>query len=112
MSSITDPMTTPSALEPGTKALDFRLPSTPDQLRWRVHAERSRATRRCTHPLLDEPMVLLDDVVQIRRRPATTAATEFTGLLQLGDGAGVGRMLVHVDHSRPRSPNGQNTRTA
>jgi len=64
------------------------------------------------NPLLDEPMVLLDDVVQIRRRPATTAATEFTGLLQLGDDAGVGRMLVHVDHSRPRSPNGQNTRTA
>src|SRR5260370_5541088 len=32
MSSITAPMTTPSALEPGTKAPDFRFPSTPDQL--------------------------------------------------------------------------------
>ena len=30
MSSITDPMTTASALEPGTKAPDFRLPSTSD----------------------------------------------------------------------------------
>ena len=58
-------------------------------------------------PLLDEPMVLLDDVVQIRRRSATTASTEFTGLLQLCDGAGVGRMPVHVDHSRPLSPAGQ-----
>src|SRR5215467_4019263 len=44
-------------------------------------------------------MVLLDDVVQIRCCAATTAATQFTGLLQLGDGAGVGRMPVHVDHS-------------
>src|SRR5215472_5161392 len=55
-------------------------------------------------PLLDEPMVLLDDVVQVRCRSATTAATEFTGLLQLGDRAGVGWMPVHVDDSWPRSP--------
>lgn len=32
MSSITAPMTTQVALEPGTEAPDFRLPSTPDQL--------------------------------------------------------------------------------
>src|SRR5262249_53388774 len=41
-------------------------------------------------PLLDESMVLLDDVVQIRCGSATTAATQLTGLLQIGDRAGVG----------------------
>src|SRR5215471_8775675 len=51
-------------------------------------------------PLLDEPMVLLDDVVQIGRRPAATATTKFAGLLQVGDRAGVGWMSVDVDHSR------------
>ena len=53
---------------------------------------------------LMKPSVLLDDVVQIRRHSAATAATEFTGLLQLGDRAGVGWMPVHVDYSWPRSP--------
>jgi hypothetical protein len=64
--------------------------------------DRSESKARCD-PLLDKPMVLLDDVVQIRRRSAATTATEFTGLLQLGDRAGVGWMPVRVDHSRPRS---------
>src|SRR5205807_3207673 len=31
----------------------------------------------CRNPLLNESVVLLDDVVQIRRRSAATAATEF-----------------------------------
>src|SRR5262249_28030445 len=57
----------------------------------------------CGDSLLDEPMVLLDDVVQIRRRSATTASSEFTSLLQLGDCASVGSMPIHVDQSRPRS---------
>jgi hypothetical protein len=43
-------------------------------------------------PLFDEPMVLLDDVVQVRRRSAATAATWFTALLPPGDRAGVCRM--------------------
>ena len=43
-----------------------------------VHRWESGA--RC-NPLLDELVVLLDDVVQIRRRSATTAMTQFTGLL-------------------------------
>ena len=61
------------------------------------------------NPLLDEPMVLLDDVVQIRGRSATTASTEFTILLQLGNRAGVGRMPVHVDHPwrRPAGRQGE-----
>ena len=62
-----------------------------------LHRSESEARR---NPLLDEPMVLLDDVVQIRRGSAATAATEFTGLLQFGDCAGVCRMPVHVDHAR------------
>jgi hypothetical protein len=47
-------------------------------------------------PLLDKTMVLLDDVVQIRRGSAITTATEFTRLLQLGDCAGIRGM------ARPR----------
>jgi len=45
-------------------------------------------------PLLDKTMVLLDDVVQIRRGSAITTATEFTRLLQLGDCAGIRGMAV------------------
>ena len=66
-------------------------------------ALRYRITLGCRNSLLDEPMVLLDDVVQIRCRSAATTSTEFTGLLELGDRAGVGRMSVHVDDPRPRS---------
>jgi hypothetical protein len=44
------------------------------------------------NPLLDEPMVLLGEVFEIRRRSAPTAATEFTSLLQFSDCAGIGRM--------------------
>ena len=65
-----------------------------------LHRSEPEARR---NPPLDEPMVLLDDVVQIGRHSATTASTEFTGLLHLGDRTGVGGMAVHVDHSRPRS---------
>ena len=44
--------------------------------------------------LLDEPMILLDDVVQIRGSSTTATTAEFTGLLQLGDRAGVCRMPI------------------
>ena len=68
-----------------------------------LHRSEPEARR---NPLLDKPMILLDDVVQIRRRSATTASTEFTGLLQLGDCAGISRMPVDVDHSWPWSATG------
>jgi hypothetical protein len=48
-------------------------------------------------------MVLLDNVVQIGRRPAAAVTTKFTGRLQVGDRAGVGWMPVDVNYSRPRS---------
>jgi hypothetical protein len=48
-------------------------------------------------PLPDESMVLLDDVIQVRRCPATTTPTGFAGLLQLGDRAGVRRMTIDID---------------
>jgi hypothetical protein len=50
-------------------------------------------------PLLDESMVLLDDVIQVRRCPATTTLSEFAGLLQLGDRARVCRMPIDIDDS-------------
>ena len=67
---------------------------------------RSEPEARC-NPLLDEPVVLLDDVIQIGRRSAMTASTEFTGLLQLGDCAGISWMPVDSDHSWPWSVTGQ-----
>ena len=60
----------------------------------------------CRNPLLDEPVVLLDDVVQVRSRAATTAATQFTGLLQISDRRRIGWMAVHVDDSRRRAAAG------
>jgi hypothetical protein len=50
--------------------------------------------------LLDEPMMLLDDVVQIRGISTMATTAEFTGLLQLGDRAGVCRMPIYVDDPR------------
>jgi peroxiredoxin len=50
MSSITTtPITTPSVLEPGTEAPDFRLPSTPDQL-VSLHEFRGRAVVLVFYP--------------------------------------------------------------
>src|ERR1019366_7549441 len=50
--------------------------------------------------LLDESMVLLDDVVHIRRSSTTTALAQFAGLRQFGDRTGVRRMAVHIDDAR------------
>jgi transposase-like protein len=55
------------------------------------------------NPLLNEAMVLLNDVVQIRCGSVATSASEFTGVLQFGDCAGVRWMPIHVDHPRARS---------
>ncbi len=55
-------------------------------------------------PLLDEAMVLLDDVLQVRCSSAAASSTEFAGLLQFGGGAGVCRVTVHVDDTRHGSP--------
>jgi hypothetical protein len=67
--------------------------------------DRSESQARA-NPLFDEGMILLDDVIQIRYCSATTAATEFTGLLQFDNRAGLCRTPIDVDHSRIRSAAG------
>jgi hypothetical protein len=42
-------------------------------------------------------MVLLDDVIQVRRCPATTSPAEFAGLFQLGDRARLRRVPIDID---------------
>src|SRR5260370_38405593 len=51
--------------------------------------------------LLDQSVVLLNHVVEIRRCSAATAAPQFAGLLQFADGTGIRRMPIHIDDSRP-----------
>jgi hypothetical protein len=62
-----------------------------------VHRTKPEA---CGDPLLYEPMILLDDVVQIGRGSAATALAEFAGPLQFGNRAGVSRMPIDVDDPR------------
>src|SRR5262249_9405986 len=61
---------------------------------------RTEAEARC-NAFLDEPMVLLDDVIQIRRCSTSAATSEVSRFPQLGDRAGIRRMPVDVDHSWP-----------
>ena len=57
-------------------------------------------------------MVLLDDIIQIRCRSATTTLAQLTGLLQLGDCAGIGRVAIYIDYARPWSYIGASQFTA
>jgi hypothetical protein len=46
-------------------------------------------------------MVLINEIVQLRRWSAATAPAECTAMLQFGEGAGVRRMSIHVDYAWP-----------
>jgi hypothetical protein len=69
-----------------------------DRMHRLVTLNRSPSTFRrsepetCRNSLLDEAVVLLDHVIQIRGRSTTTAPTKFAGLFEFVDRAGVRRM--------------------
>ena len=52
--------------------------------------------------LLGESIILLDDVVHVRRSSTTTPSGKFTGLRQFGDRSGVRWMAIHIDDTRRR----------
>jgi hypothetical protein len=55
-----------------------------------------------SHPPFDRPVILLDDVVEIAHRPASTTSTQFSGALELTDSYWIGWVPIYVDYSRPR----------
>jgi hypothetical protein len=44
-------------------------------------------------------MVLLQDIIHVRRQPAAAAPSQLPRLLQFRNRGGIGWMAVHVDHS-------------
>ena len=79
-----------------------------DRVHRLVTLDRSTRSLRRTEsearrdPLLDESMVLLDDVIQVRRWSATKPSAAFSGLFQLGDRSCVSRMPIDIDDPRWR----------
>ena len=48
----------------------------------------------------DEPMVLLDQVIQVFDLPQFDTLGKYSGGFELGNGFGIGRILIDVDHAR------------
>ena len=71
--------------------------------RYRCVSERFEAQHRSA-AAFDRAMILLNDVVQVARGPASAAPAEFAGLLEFRYDFGIGRVPVHIDHPRPRMP--------
>ena len=95
-----------------TDLADYISLSQPPDLTFSDHVHRLISTYRvyrASHqtkleasgdPLLDESMVLLHDVVQIRSRSTAATCPQFTGLFQFRNGVSVGWMPIHIDHPR------------
>jgi len=77
-----------------------------DRMHCLVSPDRSpRSFRRsksqaCIDALLNEPVILLRDVIEVGRGPASTSPTEFARLLQFLGGANVGGMSIDVNYLR------------
>src|SRR5215472_12815979 len=61
--------------------------------------ERAEALAR-SHPPLDGPMILLQDVIKVLHRPQSTSTPQRAFCLQLFNDWRVGRILIHIDDSR------------
>src|SRR5215471_8522630 len=61
--------------------------------------ERAEALAR-SHPPLDGPMILLQDVIKVWHRPQSTSTPQHPFCLQLFNDWRVGRILIHIDDSR------------
>src|SRR5215469_4506503 len=75
----------------------------PNQMPGLVTVDRPQSPFRRPKPqtrrnsLLNDAMILLDHVVQIRGGTTATAPTEFAGLLQLANRSSVRRMSIHIN---------------
>jgi hypothetical protein len=58
---------------------------------------RRSESEACRDAFLDETVVLLNDVVQVRLCSAATMPAQFAGLFQFGDVAGIRWVPIHVD---------------
>ena len=56
------------------------------------------------YALLDEPMILLNHIVDVERPPTSAIPAQFAGVFQLFDRGRVRRMAIHVDTARLNPP--------
>jgi len=63
-----------------------------------------RFEREKAHPWLrqtfDEPMILLDEIVEVLYLPQLDRFWKYSGGFELSNSLGIGRIFIHIDHAR------------